>query len=478
MKTKLSLHNIPLYPGRDPVSWNIAEGQNWILRGDLNSGRSEWIRLLTGSSFLFEEKVIHYFCDTPQYGFYTLNPHLVYLDFRGMIADHQQYYYQQRYNASDSDEVVTLRDLLFPEPTADLHEREMLVRLFGLRHCLDEEIIKLSSGEYRKASVVNAILKKPRLLVLDEPYAGLDRTSVTQMDDLLSYISESGTLLVLSSNAAHIPDVITHVLSLQDHTISYCGSVKHFHPEEFSPHSPGNAYVGRLPGNTDAGFDTAFEMKDTTVKYGERVILNNISWKVHRGDKWLLSGRNGAGKSMLLSLVCADNPQAYANNIVLFDRRRGTGETIWEIKERIGYFSSELFIYYDKMKTTTEAAFRYLSANPYHKRKVSENERMCFDELTAYFTIRNYRDKPLHAVPFEVRRIYMLLNVFLGNAPLIILDEPYHGLDEKTIRKMNHLLEQFASSRTLVFVSHDPDRVPAMVSHEYRLSKGKGMVVW
>lgn len=88
--------------------------------------------------------------------------------------------------------------------------------------------------------------------------------------------------------------------------------------------------------------DEVVRLNKVSIRYGDRTILKELDWTVMRGQKWALSGENGAGKSTLLSLVCADNPQSYACDIRLFGRKRGTGESIWEIKKHIGYVSPEM----------------------------------------------------------------------------------------------------------------------------------------
>ena len=473
--TFLSFNNIELKNNGPVISWDIKKGENWLLRGDANSGKSELLQLITGKSYRDENKVVNYFNGIPEYGFYKLNRHIAYLNFRGIIANHQHYYYQQRYHSTELDDVATLKDMLFPPGSADEHELEKLIRLFGLAHCLNREIIKLSSGEYRKASVIQAILKNPRLLILDEPYSGLDTGSIARMDDLLAYTASKGILIIISSNSNHIAPVITNVLALDGYNVCFNGKLSGYSFSETKINSV-NFSFGNLPENPDHSFNTAFEIADATVKYGSRRILNNINWRVERGEKWALSGRNGAGKSMLLSLVFADHPQVYSNKVYVFDRKRGTGESIWEVKERMGYFSSEMFLYYDKSRTTSEVSFSYLNVNPYRKRVVTKANVQFYEELLEYFEVRNFQDKQLYAVPFEVQRIFMLMNVFLSNAPLIILDEPYHGLDDETIKKLNKLISEFCVTRTLIFVSHNKNEIPSVVAKDFHLFNGEGQV--
>jgi len=77
------------------------------------------------------------------------------------------------------------------------------------------------------------------------------------------------------------------------------------------------------------GPETLIEMKDTTVSYDDQVVLDRLSWAMRRGENWAVLGPNGAGKSTLVKLILGENLQAYANQIFLFGRRRGSGESIW-----------------------------------------------------------------------------------------------------------------------------------------------------
>ena len=472
----LSFTELPLKSTGTVISWDIEKEENWLLRGNANSGKPELLSLIEGKSFLYNDRVVNYFTGEPEYGFNRLNNHIAYLNFRGLIADHRQYYYQQRYQATETDDVATLRSYLCPKDEEPVQELEKLIRLFGLSDCLDREIIKLSSGEYRKASVIQAIVKHPELIVLDEPYTGLDTESVSRMDDLLEYMAEQEMLIILSSHTKRIAPVITHILELDKGRIFYQGMASQYQPKS-EIKNISQFPAGIIPENRDKSFTAVLKMVDTTVTYANRIILDHINWKIQRGEKWWLSGKNGAGKSMLLSLVFADHPQVYSNEVYLFDRRRGTGESIWDVKERIGYFSSELFLYYDKTKTTNEAAFHYLKANPYKKRTVTDSEKQFYHFMLEYLQVGNFCNKPLHSVPYEVQRIFILMSVFLSGAPFIILDEPYHGLDDETIQKLNTLLAEYCKTRTLIFVSHNSSEIPSVPFRNFHLEQGSGQVI-
>lgn len=214
----------------------------------------------------------------------------------------------------------------------------------------------LSSGELRKFLIVRSLVNKPRILVLDNPFIGLDTASRLVLNNLLEQLAELDHLqiILVLSNPSDIPDMITHVLPIKDKTIYPEMSRQGFLVDTssidnlfaFNDVTPFPQSDKEKVDNNS--FENAAVLKNIHIKYGTRTILKDLNWTIKRGEKWALLGVNGSGKSTLLSLICGDNPQAYANDITLFDRKRGTGESIWDIKKRIGYISPEMHLYYLK----------------------------------------------------------------------------------------------------------------------------------
>jgi molybdate transport system ATP-binding protein len=246
-------------------------------------------------------------------------------------------FYQQRYHASESETGPTVREFITSRfiTNKNIEQSDSLLLLFQLNERLDESIIHLSTGEFRKLAIVLALLKKPQLLLLNEPYAGLDLESIEMLDSILLKLSKKRLNIILSSEIDHIPSFITHSLKLNRTGYSvHVGSVRS------TSDSVGSLYVTtRQKTASDFSFKTAFTLHDLTIHDGHKKLLDKVNWSVSKGEKWALFGRNGTGKSMLLSVIFADHPQAYANHIILFDRPRGSGESIWEIREQIGYSS-------------------------------------------------------------------------------------------------------------------------------------------
>lgn len=192
-----------------------------------------------------------------------------------------------------------------------------------------------------------------------------------------------------------------------------------------------------------------------------------------RGDKWALSGENGAGKSTLLSLVCADNPQSYACDIRLFGRKRGTGESIWEIKKHIGYVSPEMHWAYLKNLPTIEivASGLHDSIGLYQRPHEAQMEVCAW--WMDIFGIAHLKDKPFLQLSSGEQRLALLARAFVKDPELLILDEPLHGLDTYNRRRVKKVIEAFCHRRdkTMIMVTHYEEELPDVITHRLHLER-------
>ncbi|WP_315816108.1 ATP-binding cassette domain-containing protein [Paraflavitalea speifideaquila] len=200
------------------------------------------------------------------------------------------------------------------------------------------------------------MLRQPRLLVLDNPFVGLDVNGRAILHQILDKISTSGITLLLITTPDQLSPCITHVATLQKGVLGSAVPVHQYRaPEPENISLPITTALQAITGTPETDFTTAIKMEAVTIQYEGKYILNHIDWEVKRGERWSVSGPNGAGKSTLLSLITGDNPQAYANRIYLFDKLRGSGESIWDIKKKIGYVSPEMHLYFDYTATCFQA---------------------------------------------------------------------------------------------------------------------------
>ena len=371
------------------VSFSLNDNDNLAITGVSGSGKTTLAKALCGQLFAAGDLNISY-TDT------GLLPKAVYVGQRYTIKNRYNMidgYYQQRYNSADNENSYTVLEEL-KLISSDEQRIDFLLNELSIAHFKNKPLLQLSSGEHKRFQLVKALLNPVELLILDEPFVGLDVTGRKKLNEILNDLSNVGTkLVIILSTYLDFPDCITHVLELENgeqkqfttkekFTANH-QSKRHFREAKCEMRTNGlvdserllsdiNALLPLCPN--DLNFKNAILMKNVTVKYGCKIVLDNINWQVRKGERWLLKGKNGAGKSMLMSLVAADNPQAYANEIYLFDRRRGSGESIWDVKNYIGYVSPELFAFFERNITCFDAVASGYSDRMVMYRKLTEEQ--------------------------------------------------------------------------------------------------------
>ena len=294
------------------------------------------------------------------------------------------------------------------------------------------------------------VLDKP-LVTLDNPYIGLDPAMRKMLTQVLTALSATTTLVLVLSRAAEIPPFITHVIPVAD------GQAGEKMPKE--------AYL-------DAVLPPAIiRMRGVTIRYGNRVILDHLDWTVREEEHWALTGANGSGKSTLLSLICADNPMAYACDIELFGRPRGSGESIWDIKRGIGFVSPELHRAFQVDAPALDIVTSGLFDTEGLYRHPTEDQYACARRWMEIFSIIGLADKPFLWLSSSEQRLCLVARAFVKDPPLYVLDEPLHGLDEEQRRFVRALMDRFcgAPGKTLLMVTHYPEEYPACIDHSLTL---------
>lgn len=337
------------------------------------------------------------------------------------------------------------------DPAAAEQRLRELVSLFSMELLLDKPLVTLSSGELRKYQLTRALLGGPEILVIDNPYIGLDPRTRALLTELLAALSASTTLVLVLSRAAEIPPFITHVIPVAE--------------GEAGGKVPREAYLDSvLP-------PAVIRLRNVTIRYGARIILDSLNLTVRQGEHWALTGANGSGKSTLLSLICADNPQAYAHDIELFGRPRGSGETIWDIKRQIGFVSPELHRAFrvDAPALDIVTSGHFDTEGLFHR--PTEGQRASALQWMEEFGIARLATRPFLRLSSGEQRLCLVARAFVKDPPLYILDEPLQGLDETQRRRVKALLDKFcgASGKTLLMVTHYPEEYPGCIDHSLSL---------
>ena len=385
-----------------------------------------------------------------------------------------QYYLQLRWNQHDIDhETPTVGELLqraYLLAGEDTEERrqlcDQLYALFHMEEFLDKYIITLSSGELRKFQLTKTLFADPKLLIMDNPFIGLDAETRDQLRDLLKLLAEERDMEIVL------------VMSKTDDIPSFVSEVKWMGEQEPVPaHVLSNekreAILSLPYTNSDYDCQRVIDMKQVSIRYGERTILKDLDWTVMNGERWALSGQNGSGKSTLLSLVCADNPQSYACDITLFDRPRGSGESIWDIKKHIGYVSPEMHRSYKRnLPAIRIVASGLMDSIGLYAIPNAEDYDKCRWWLDI-FGIGDLADKPFLQLSSGEQRLVLLARAFVKDPQLLILDEPLHGLDLWNRRLTKDVIETFCQrkGKTLIMVTHYQEELPNIITNHLFLKK-------
>ncbi len=388
-------------------------------------------------------------------------------------------YYQQRYEASMNDEVPTVSEIIGCDTSSRAWIR--LCDALGIRSVMDKKANYLSSGELRKVLVARMICSDmPDVLILDNPYIGLDAPSRKVLDAALEEIAASGVSVILAiSDPTEIPDYTDAVIPVMNLTVGNTmlrGSrgaeqLRRAVAPLFSFAIDGTK-IPEPPQSYAGDGAELVNLDRCTVAYGGKVILPEISWVIRRGEHWALSGPNGSGKSTLLSLIHADNPKVYSNKVTVFGRRRGTGETIWEVKKRIGYISPEMHLYFGGgTSTVRDIIARGLNDTVGSFTKLRPEQLRRAAKWIDLLHMEEIAERRFNTLSSGEQRMTLLARTFIKNPELMILDEPMHGLDYCRKRAVKSIIDSLASrdNTTIIYVTHNPDERPECITHSLTL---------
>ena len=466
-----------------PVDLQLNDGEQLAIVGPNGAGKSLLVDLLTGKLPLLQGFPTYDFRPSASSMAYDNIKYIAFRDTYGS-AD-ANYYYQQRWNQTEQDDVPLVRELLGGHTNDEVRNR--LFRLFGLEPLLDKKIILLSSGELRKFQLTKALLTSPRILIMDNPFIGLDATTRQMLSQLMEELTQQFPLqiVLVLSMMEDVPTFITHVVPVDSMRVGektergkylekFAAADAVRRKEDETEYVTTDALVAAVPyqGTNFSGSEVV-KLNKVSIRYDDRTILSELDWLVQRGEKWALSGDNGSGKSTLLSLICADNPQSYACDISLFGRRRGTGESIWEIKQHIGYVSPEMHRAYLKNLPTIEivASGLHDSIGLYVRPKPEELEQcMRWMEI---FGVGALKERTFLQLSSGEQRLALLARAFVRDPELLILDEPLHGLDTYNRRRVKRIIEAFCrrEDKTLIMVTHYANELPSCITHRIHLKK-------
>ncbi|MBD3750579.1 MAG: ATP-binding cassette domain-containing protein [Sphingobacteriales bacterium] len=458
------------------LNWAIRSGEQWVLTGASGSGKSTLAKIIAGSTKGFDGHIeLNFKAHTPAKA--TALYVESWYQFKNLegVAN---FYYQQRYTSLQAKDTLTVNAEL--GAFGRLHNLSVLaldelLSQLGFSELKDSQLIELSSGEHKKLQLVKALWLKPQLLIIDQPYTGLDAASRKNLNQLLDEVTQAGVHLILITNDDELPTCINKIAKLHDGVMEELSSFESSSalPKHYQKTIP--SFLQQPPSYTS---DLIARMENVSVSYGDKEVLKNINWEVRAGEKWLLKGPNGSGKSTLLSLINGDHPQSYANTLYLFGQKRGSGESIWDIKEHIGLISPEFHWYFDANATVWESIASGLYDSVGLFKQLPYSKSIQVDELVAYFDLSDDKNEFLHTLPLGKQRLVLLARTIIKNPELLILDEPCQGLDQQQTNYFNALVDELCGNgMTLIYVGHQESALPNCLEQKIELENGSVKII-
>jgi molybdate transport system ATP-binding protein len=462
----------------DDVSFELCEGDQLAIVGAGGSGKSALAKAIAGKLFTSGSIEIR-FNDAG-----ALRPFVLMLEHNQAfknLSNLSDFYYQQRYNSLDADDALTIDQEL---SGLNLLREESLgvLEQFNLSHRRNTPLIQLSNGEQKKFQLAKAILQQPQVLILDKAFTGLDVESRAELHQIVNRIAATGMTVILITDEYEIPACITHIAEITNGRLVQFAEKNDFSfsHRDVATHRRKWNELANLFIPSDQRFEWIVRMENVTIRYGERIILKNINWDVRQAEKWLVKGHNGAGKSTLLSLITADNPQAYSQNLYLFDKKRGSGESIWDIKKNLGFVSPELHRYFDRSASVHHVIASGLFDTMGLFRRLDALQEDKVFEWAKVFDLVTDMHKPLWLLPASEQRRALLARAMIKNPLLLVMDEPCQGLDDEQSGLFLGLVDEIArhSETTIIFVSHYERETPSCIDHVLELRQGEAIKLY
>jgi molybdate transport system ATP-binding protein len=482
------------------TDWEILDDERWAVIGPNGSGKSTLMKALCGRAPVVQGSVAYHFAEN------GANPQeqigYVSFDAQRSVVGRQDPFYQARWNSDRSADGVPVADCLsreqvyktnpfqviddLPDPTAFAAHRDKVVELLQIETLLGKNTIQLSNGERRKVFIARALLKSPRLLILDNPFTGLDQAFRARLKAIIARLMQDRMrVMVVETDREEIPPGVTHVLEVEDCRVVAQKPIERGQKPGFlhgmRNRPPSRDSLGQkaypIESEKNRVSQALIRMENVHVSYNGTPVLQGIDWTVYEGERWALMGPNGAGKTTLLSLILGDNPQAYANEITLFGMRRGSGESIWEIKRRIGWVAPELHLYYPFHATGFDVVCSGFFDSVGLYRRCSPQQQEQARAWMARLSIADCAEAMFRQLSEGEQRMVLVARALVKRPQLLVLDEPCQGLDAHNQNRVLEAIDLVGVNlnASMIYVTHEKDELPKSITHMLRLDGGKAI---
>lgn len=440
--------------------WMLVPGTCWVVTGPVACGKT-W---LAG-------QILH-----------RLPNEAALVTFGGQAAASGADWAEARYHASIEYDFHTVAESLTYEAVNDINpfevrpperaRRAAFARLrtwceeaLALGPLLDRWTVHLSNGEQRRVMLACAILRQTPVLVLDDPFAGLDPAMRAVLHKVLSALVKQGrTLVVAVRNEDEIPRCATHRLCLD------AGRVVSQGP--FTPARPKPSAMRFRKNPPSLPTPEVLAVRDLSLDLGGKTLFGGLNWSVHAGERWLIVGPNGCGKTTLLSLIVGDNPIAYACDIERFGKRPGPGVPLWSLRSRMAVVFPEGQAFADVTQTVEQTVYSGLFDKEGQRRRPTPALRKEAARLLVDLGLHERLRDALGTLSAGLVRLVLVVRALLAHPDLLLLDELCMNLEEAERKRLLRLLERLLDATpqlTVLYIAHRADHIPAGFDRVLRL---------
>ena len=471
-RVTIRLSNRLIFP---ETSWRIHEGEQWAVLGANASGKTALARAICGelphSAGHIRRNIGRNGYDGIEFVSFELHRKLM---AREAGRDFSRFAGGDLYSLTTAGQTIQ-EGLEEPDPA----QFKKVVSIFGIEKLVDRPLRVLSNGEARKTLIARALMRRPDLLILDEPFDGLDTESTERLKAVLGELIRDGLHLILVTHREDelIPE-ISHVICVKECRVLAQGRkpavlVPDTLEELYGADAREEDLDDRQAAVVDPDAEPLVEFRNVTIQYGETVALHSLDWTLRTGENWAVLGPNGAGKTTLISLVYADNQQAYANDITLFGKKRGSGESIWEIKQRIGLVSPHLQANYRLDLSVFDVVVSGFFDSTGLYREPNEDQKEAAKEWIERLGIAELQDRIFSRLSYGERRLAIIVRALVKSPVILALDEPTQGLDPANRKRVLSMIDHVGlhTPTQILYVTHRREEMPKCITNILRLDK-------
>ncbi|MDP5055015.1 MAG: ATP-binding cassette domain-containing protein [Congregibacter sp.] len=453
-------------PALQGIHWDWELGDHWAILGANGAGKTALATILAGEQTRYagslkrSEQLIAggtaYVC----------------FEHGRRLCERDQKLDCAEFESNARDLGTRVRDLL-PTQSWATHDWEQLIELLDMEAILDRGLRYISTGQMRKALLASALLSKPTLLILDSPLDGLDLATQRRLSEALdSIMSQTPAVLTLCRSPDEIPRACTRLMLLERGRIIATGKPKDLlgSPQGCRTLTTAPLSFAAPPAKRLLAEPTSLkptiELVDVSVSFGALCVFKHLDWRMEQGQHSLIAGPNGCGKSTLLDLLTGDNHKAYGQDVSLFGSRRGSGESVWEIKARFGRVDARMQFSVPNGSTVEAVVLSGFFDSIGLRDRPSDQQRASARQWLGALGLSAQQTLEFHTLSFGLQRLVLLARAMVKEPRVLLLDEATLSLDPGHRRLLldaiDHVVDE--GQCQLLFVSHTAGELPRCIN--------------